>query len=435
MKTSILLSVVILAILVISLFLFKIIERKRRININIGVLYTTEGGSMAPYEKELYNRVMHSIKFFNKIQDKYYINTFEYNPQSETDKYVKGIEMLINKHDPTMIIGVWRSIDRKAVIPVLEKTDNLLCYAVQYEGNECSRNILYFGATPNQQTDIAIEYAIKNISNNVILIGSDYVFPRTANEIMKSYIKKYNANLIMEKYVSLDEQNFSSICDEILKNNKKCVIINTINGDSNKYFFTTLNKKFKSIKQNNNAIRSNQFPIVSLSIPESIISGYNIDDIYGDYHIWNYSQKDSSFNTFLSDRLIHNNPKLNKLIKNFKDSKKVIGDPEYHSFLITLFFFSFLLSYEGPNYDSTSLRNEFLKYKEKVITPTGYLQLNDNNHLDNFVYILKIGLDKRYETIYRTPVEIKPNPWYNQFSSVKFQCDNLYSFMGSKYKI
>jgi len=435
MKTSILLSVAIIAILLISFFLFKIIERKRRININVGVLYTTEGGSMAPYEKELYNRVMHSIKSFNKIQDKYHINTFEHNPQSETDKYTKGMEMLINKHDPAIIIGVWRSVDRKAVIPVLEKTDNLLCYAVQYEGNECSRNILYFGATPNQQTNIAIEYAIKNISNNVILIGSDYVFPRTANTIMKDYIKKYNANLIMEKYVALDEENFSSVCDEILKNNKKCVIINTINGDSNKHFFTTLNKKFKSIKHNNNAIRSSQFPIISLSIPESIISDYNIDDIYGDYHIWNYSQKDTSFNTFLSDRLIHNNPKLNKLIKNFKDSKKVIGDPEYHSFLITLFFFSFLLSYEGPNYDSITLRNEFLKYKEKVITPTGYLQLNDNNHLDNFVYILKIGLDKRYETIYRTPVEINPNPWYNVSNNIKFECNNLYSFMGSKYKI
>jgi len=423
--------IIIFVIILLGIIIFSLIKKK--INIDVGLVYTTSGGSMAPYEKELYTMVNDKINIFNKNQNKYKINIKSYNPESNTEKYVSGTEKIIIDYNPALIIGVWRSIDRKSVLPIVEKYNNLLCYAVQYEGQECSKNVLYFGACTNQQIDIGIEYAIKNISKNIILIGSDYVFPRTANDIMKKYITNYNANLIMEKYVSLDETDFSSICDEILNQSNNCIIINTINGDSNKYFFKTLNMKFKSKPENKEKLRSNSFPVMSFSIPESDLQLYDIGDIYGDFHIWNYSQTDHSFDTFLHTEMVNNNRVLNKLITSFIKSDKIIGDPEYHSFLIVLFFCSFLLDYNENNYSPEYIRSKFLKYRQKVMTPTGFLKINQNNHLDNVVYILRILETGRYQTIYRSPVEIKPNPWYSKFDNIRHECNNFYDFMGIKY--
>ena len=426
-----------LFILLIILFFIYYLINSRRININIGLLYTSEGGSMAVNEIQLLQTVKRSVKIFNESQNKYYINTIEFNPKSDTELYKKGAEILLTEYDLTMVIGVWRSIDRKAVKPIFEKHNNLLNYVVQYEGNECSKNILYYGACPNQQIDIGIEYSIKNISNNIILIGSDYVFPRTANSIMKKYIQNYNSRLLMEKYVALDETQFDSICDELinlLETNKKCVILNTINGDSNFHFFNQLHKKFKSIPKYKDVVRSDLLPIVSFSIGEGDLTQVPIEEIYGDIHIWNYSQNDKSYDTFLNTKMETNNKVLNNLLLSFKQSKNIEGDPNYHAFLSVLFFCDFLLDYKGVNFDSKTLRDNYILYKnKKILTNTGFLKLNDNNHLDNPVLILKINEDKRYETIYRTPIEITPNPWFDKFSNIKYECNNKLEFLGEKY--
>lgn len=429
--------VIMLSLLLISMLL---VLKQKKIPINIGILYTTSGGSMASNEVECYKATKNAIDVFNKNQNKYKINTVEFNPKSDTELYKKGAEELLSENnDLTMVIGVWRSVDRKAVLPIFERTNNLLNYSVQYEGYECSKNILYFGACPNQQINIGIEYAIKNISPNIILIGSDYVFPRTANDIMKKYIEKYSSNLLLEQYVSLDADTsiFDSICDNIIglcKGKDKCVIMNTINGDANKSFFHTLNQKFRADATNNQYIRSGKIPIISFSISANELQNMDIEDVYGDYHIWNYSQDDRSYDTFLETMMKKNNDTLNSMIESFKNTTEVNGDPSYHSFLSVYFFCHFLLNNELKNYDSKSIREQYMSYKnQRVLTETGYLRLNDNNHLDNPVFILKINLDKKYDTIYRTPVEINPNPWHDRFSSIKYNCNNQYSFLGNKF--
>lgn len=406
-----------------------------KIHINVGILFTQSGGAMAENEKRLYDVLIEYIKYYNSIQSKYYIHTNSYNPESNTEKYIEGATKLCEM-DNSIIFGCWRSIDRKAILPTIEKHDQLLCYPLQYEGLECSKNVLYFGATPNQQINIGIEYAIKNISKNVLLIGTDYVFPRTANQIMKEFIKNSNANLIDEIYVPLDEHNFDEIAKNIVTrySSKNIIIMNTINGDSNKYFFEKLFQYFKMDKKNNeNKILCNVFPIMSFSLTENDLVHYNKEYSFGQYFIWNYSQTDISHDNFLQNEYKNNSQLLNMLLQKYVKEKIIFDDPTYHVFLSLLFFIDFLENYNGP-YKSTDIRKSYMENKnKKILTPTGYLTIMENNHLEQPVYILNVVNNNRFSTIYRTPIEIKPNPWYNKFSNERYSCNNSKPFMGTKF--
>jgi urea transport system substrate-binding protein len=419
-------------LLIIILIIFLINKNIYKHTIKVGILFTTSVGAMATNEKRLYDITNETIDLYNNSQNKIYLEKYIYSPESTEETYIKGAEYLLNK-DLSLVFGCWRSADRKAVLPIFEKHNNLLCYPVQYEGNECSKNILYFGACPNQQINIGIEYGIKNISTQIILIGSDYVFPRTANKIMNDYIHNLNAELLDEIYVSMDEKNFDNITDKIISRykNQKIVIMNTINGDSNKYFFESLFKIFKT--RFTNSILSEVFTVMSFSLTENDCFEYKLEYIFGHYFIWNYSQLDISYDEFLKNGYLTNSKIQNILIKNIKDKNIIIDDPMYHSFLAVLFFVNFLEKYEG-NYSSEDIRNKYLlTNNNKVLTPTGYLTIEASNHLQQPVYILQTDKQKRFKTIYKTPVEIHPNPWFNKFSKKHYECNNDFNFLGNKF--
>lgn len=415
------------------IIIFYLIKKNAYLHkIKVGILFTTSGGAMASNEKRLYDIANETIDLYNSLQNKIYLEKYTYNPESNEEKYIQGSEYLLNK-DLTLVFGCWRSADRKAVLPIFEKHQNLLCYPVQYEGNECSKNVLYFGACPNQQINIGIEYGIKNISTKIVLIGSDYVFPRTANGIMKEYIINMNAELLDEIYVDMTFKNFDTITTSIISKykNQKILIMNTINGDSNKYFFESLYKNFKT--KIPNALLSEVFPVMSFSLTENDCENYDLEYILGQYFIWNYSQLDVSYKDFLTYGYLSNTYNQNELIKNFVDKKIMIDDPMYHVFLSVLFFTDFLETYNG-DWTSTDIRTKYMLYKnKKILTPTGYLTLEPSNHLQQPVYILEINSEKRFKTIYKTPIEIHPNPWFNKFSKQKYQCNNEMNFLGNKY--
>jgi urea transport system substrate-binding protein len=416
-----------------SLLLIVIMFRNVHKNtVNVGILFTTSNGPMETNEKRLYDIANETIKLYNKSQNNIYLQQYSYNPESSEEKYAKGAEYLLKK-DVSLVFGCWRSIDRKKVLPIFEKNDNLLCYPVQYEGNECSKNILYFGACPNQQINIGIEYGIKNISPHIVLIGSDYVFPKTANKIMKEYIKHTKAELIDEIYVSMTEKNFDEITSTIISKykGKQILIMNTINGESNKYFFESLYKNFKQKFKNH--LLSEKFPVMSFSLTENDCVNYKLEYMYGNYFIWNYSQTDISHDSFLENGYLSNSNIENILIQNFKNKNNIVDDPMYHTFLSILFFIHFLETYQG-NYSSEDIRAKYKLYtNQKILTPTGYLNMEDNNHLQQPVYILKLNNDKRFKTIYKTPIEIYPNPWYNKYVTQQYQCNNSFDFLGEKY--
>lgn len=407
-----------------------------RVVIEVGILFTRSEGAMAENEMRLYNIIVEYIELYNQIQNKYHIRYYTYDPKSSTDEYIKGARIICLKN-PSLIFGCWRSVDRKAILPIITKYNNLLCYPLQYEGAECSNNILYFGATPNQQINIGIEYAIKNISSKVLLIGSDYVFPRTANKIMKNYILNLNGTLVDEIYVDMDEKNFDTIAKNIIKkySDDPIVIMNTINGESNKYFFMALYKYFKLNRMNDDKLFYKIFPIFSFSLTENDIHNYDLAYTYNQYFIWNYVHHDISYDTFVESQYPNNPEILNQILKKFKSTYINIDDPMYHVFISWLFFVEFLEKYTGP-YDSDSVRKNYKLNKNiKILTPTGFLRQIENNHLVQPVYILKVNSDKKFIPIYRTPIDIKPNPWFDKFADVKYECNQMYKFMGSKYKI
>jgi len=206
---------------------------------------------MARFEKEKYDIMIDLINIFNASQSKYRVIPVAYNPQSKTHLYAKYAEMLVKDRRIVAIFGTWRSIDRQAVLPIVERNNHLLFYPVQYEGGECSRNVLYFGATPNQHIGVGAEFGIKNIDRHVVLVGSDYVYSHKAVEIIKRYIDHYKAELKGEYYVPLDiglraqKNHYDRITREIVKNNPNgCLIINTSNNLSNIPFFDSLHKNF-----------------------------------------------------------------------------------------------------------------------------------------------------------------------------------------------
>ncbi|HXW03215.1 MAG TPA: urea ABC transporter substrate-binding protein, partial [Nitrosarchaeum sp.] len=200
--------------------------------------------------------------------------------RSDWQTFANEAERLIVEEDVSVIFGGWTSASRKTMKPIFEKYDHLLFYPVQYEGLEQSPNIIYTGAAPNQQAIPAVDWAFDNLGTKFFLIGSDYVFPRSANEIMKERIKELNGEVVYEGYRILGSKNFTEIIDKIIVLQPD-VILNTINGDSNLWFFKELRSR---------GITPQEIPTISFSIGENEIKQLDTVTMSGDYAAWNYFQ-------------------------------------------------------------------------------------------------------------------------------------------------
>lgn len=159
--------------------------------------------------------------------------------QSDADKAAHEVERLITQQKVSALFGCWTSTCRLAVKPIVEQQNHLLFYPLQYEGMEQSPNIVYLGALPNQQIIPATRWALNTLGKRVFLIGSDDIYPHAANLIISELLKTTDATLLAERYVKLGNTDFASIMAE-LQRLKPDVIINTINGSSNSYFFRAL---------------------------------------------------------------------------------------------------------------------------------------------------------------------------------------------------
>ena len=156
------------------------------------------------------------------------------------------------------MFGGWTSASRKAMLPVFEGNNSLLFYPVQYEGMESSPNIFYTGATTNQQIIPALDYLRENGLNRLFLVGSDYVFPRTANSIIKDYAEANGMEIVGEDYAPLGSTDFTTIANRMRDSNADAVF-NTLNGDSNVAFF----RQYNSLGFN-----ADTLPVMSVSIAE-----------------------------------------------------------------------------------------------------------------------------------------------------------------------
>lgn len=199
---------------------------------------------------------------------------------SDPAVFAQKAEKLIKDDCVAAVFGGWTSSSRKAMLPVFESNDSLLYYPVQYEGLEASKNIFYTGATTNQQIVPALDYLKEKGVKSLYLVGSDYVFPQTANRIIKAYAAANGIEIKGEDYTPLGSTDFSTIVNKVRASDAGAVF-NTLNGDSNVAFFK---------EYTNAGLTPEKMPVVSVSIAEEEVTGIGADNIKGQLTAWNYYQ-------------------------------------------------------------------------------------------------------------------------------------------------
>jgi urea transport system substrate-binding protein len=199
---------------------------------------------------------------------------------SDWPTFAEKAEKLIKEDRVAAVFGCWTSASRKAVKPVFEENKALLFYPVQYEGLEQSPYIFYTGATTNQQIVPGLDYLKAQGKKSVFLVGSDYVFPRTANKIIKAYAAANGMTVLGEEYAPLGSTEFGTITNKV-KAAKADAVFNTLNGDSNVAFF----KEYKSA-----GLTAATMPVVSVSIAEEEVKSIGTQYLENQLTAWNYYQ-------------------------------------------------------------------------------------------------------------------------------------------------
>ncbi len=365
-------------------------------SIKVGILHSLSG-TMAISESSLVDAVLLAIDEVNAkggVLGKR-INPVILDGESNPEMFAKQAEAMIKEHDVCSVFGGWTSASRKTMKPIFEKYNNLLWYPLQYEGLEESSNIIYGGAAPNQQILPAVDWAKKKIGSKFFLIGSDYVFPRSANEIIKSRIEEIGGEVLGEKYLKLGSQNCKKVVSDI-KKLKPDVILNTLNGDSNISFFKALRAA---------GISSNKIPTISFSIGEEEVSRMHPGLFTGDYAAWGYFQSISSG--------------MNKdFITNFQKRyglHRPAGDPLFTAYISVKLFCKALEKANRIN--ARSIRDAA---RGLVINaPEGKLKIDsDNLHLHRHVSIGQLKENAQFKIVWSSGEAIKPDP-YPKYKSKK----------------
>ncbi|MHA6326355.1 urea ABC transporter substrate-binding protein [Roseivivax sp. CAU 1753] len=209
------------------------------------------------------------------------------DPASDWPLFAEKARELLTVHDVDVIFGNWTSVSRKSVLPVIEELNGLLFYPVQYEGEESSKNVFYTGAAPNQQAIPATDYFLEELGvEKFALLGTDYVYPRTTNNILESYLKSKGIadSDIFVNYTPFGHSDWSKIVADVVAlgaDGKKVGVISTINGDANIGFYKELAAA---------DISADDIPVVAFSVGEEELSGLDTANLVGHLAAWNYFQ-------------------------------------------------------------------------------------------------------------------------------------------------
>ena len=255
--------------------------------VKIGVLHSLSG-TMAISETSLRDVVLMAVDEINKkggvLGEK--IEPVVVDPASDWPLFAEKAKQLILEDKVAVTFGCWTSVSRKSCLPVFEEYNQLLFYPVQYEGEEQSLNVFYTAASPNQQLVPAAEYMMSELnSKKFYLLGTDYVFPRTANKVLKAFLKTKGVpdENIIEEYTPFHHQDYQTIVGKIkafAASGDACVL-STINGDSNVPFY----KEFA-----NQGLSSEDCPIMAFSVSEDELRAMDVPPLVGHLAAWNYFQ-------------------------------------------------------------------------------------------------------------------------------------------------
>ncbi|WP_370303073.1 urea ABC transporter substrate-binding protein [Pseudooceanicola sp.] len=260
--------------------------------IKVGVLHSLSG-TMAISETTLKDTVLMLIEEQNKkggVLGKQ-LEAVVVDPASDWPLFAEKARELLTVEGVDVMFGCWASVSRKSVLPVIEELNGLLFYPVQYEGEESSKNVFYTGAAPNQQAIPAVDYFLEELGvEKFALLGTDYVYPRTTNNILESYLQEQGiaADDIFVNYTPFGHSDWSKIVSDVVAlgaDGKKVGVISTINGDANIGFYKELSAA---------GISADDIPVVAFSVGEEELSGLDTSDLVGHLAAWNYFQSAES---------------------------------------------------------------------------------------------------------------------------------------------
>nr|WP_218670830.1 urea ABC transporter substrate-binding protein [Microbispora sp. GKU 823] len=312
---------------------------------------------------------------------------------SDWPTFAEKATKLIAQDKVATVFGGWTSASRKAMLPVFEKRKALLWYPVQYEGLESSPYIFYTGATTNQQIVPGLDYLKEKGKKKLFLVGSDYVFPRTANKIIKAYAAANGMEVLGEEYTPLGHTEYSTLVNKIVEA-KPDAVFNTLNGDSNVAFF----KQLKST-----GISADQMPVMSVSVAEEEVRGIGVDNVAGHLVAWNYYQTTDT-------------PANEKFVAAFKakyGADKVTSDPMEAGYNAV-----YLWAEAVKKAGTTDV--EAVKKAAGGVSldrPEGKVTIDgDNQHVYKTARIGVVQPDGQIKEVWNSGEPIKPDPYLKTYS-------------------
>jgi len=373
--------------------------------IKVGVLHSLSG-TMAISETALKNT---ALMTFEEINGKggvmgRKIEAVVVDPASNWPLFAEKARQLITQDKVAAVFGCWTSVSRKSVLPVFEELNSLLFYPVQYEGEELSQNVFYTGAAPNQQAIPAVEYLMSEeggAAKRWFLLGTDYVYPRTTNKILRAFLKSKGVaeKDVEEIYTPFGHSDYQTIVANIKKfaAGGKTAVVSTINGDSNVPFYKELG---------NQGLKATDVPVVAFSVGEEELRGIDTKPLVGHLAAWNY---------FMSLK----NPQNEAFIKLYKDWAKKNGVPNADTVVTND---PMEATYVGIHMWKQAVEKakstEVDKVRKAVAgqtfkAPCGFtLKMDEtNHHLHKPVMIGEVTGNGQFNVVWKTKGPIRAQPW------------------------
>ena len=307
---------------------------------------------------------------------------------SDLQTFAQKAKQLLLEAQVVVVFGCWTSASRKAVLPAFDHSNGLLFYPVQYEGLEQCPNIFYTGAAPNQQIVPGVNYLLAQGKRKIFLLGSDYVFPRTANRIVKAQLAALGGELAGEVYLPLGSSEVGEAIAHILAV-KPDAILNTLNGDSNVAFFQKLREA---------GVKPDDLPVMSVSVAEEEVRAIGPSNIAGHLVVWNYFQTVDT-------------PENRKFVKAYKaryGENRVTDDPIEAAYLGV-----YLWKQAVEKAGSTDVVKVRAAAKNiEFAAPSGKVKIDaQTQHIWKTVRIGKVRVDGQIEEIWNSGAPVQPDPF------------------------
>ncbi|MCS7172492.1 MAG: urea ABC transporter substrate-binding protein [Armatimonadetes bacterium] len=357
--------------------------------VKVGVLHSLSG-TMAISEVTVRNATLLAVDEINAAGGVLgrRIQAVVEDGASEPATFAQKAQKLIQQDRVVTVFGGWTSASRKAMLPVFERFRHLLWYPVQFEGNECSPNIMYSGAQPNQQLLPALDWAFQRGYRRVFLVGSDYVFPRTANLILKKHIVQRGGVVAGEEYVPLGGTDFSSVVNKIRASQAQ-VVFNTINGDSNVAFFKQMAAA---------GLTPDKLPVMSFSIAEQEAKAIGPGLLAGSYAAWNYFQ---SLPLAANRRFV-----AAYQARYGRDA--AVTDPMVHGYVDVLVWKASVE--RARSFDPDAVRKAAVQLPW-LETPMGKVRFDRNQSLYQVAYVGQLDRTGQFRILWQSREPIKPEPY------------------------